>query len=98
MDFQAMAARGRRHTELRAQLQRQGPLYADERELLLDAADALLFDEPDASVRQTQALELLEALEAGGRRSTEETARLRDALEGCGAPSMQPDDSVLAAA
>jgi hypothetical protein len=46
MDFQAMAARGRRHTELRAQLQRQGLLYA----------------------------------------------------EGCGAPSMQPDDSVLAAA
>jgi hypothetical protein len=98
MDFQEMAARGRRHTELRAELQRQGLLYAGERELLLDAADALLFDEPDASVRQAQACELLEALEAGERRSATEAARLRAALEGCGAPPVQPDDSLLAAA
>jgi hypothetical protein len=98
MDFQEMAARGRRHTALRTELHRQGPLYAHERELLLDAADALLFDEPEASVRQAQARELLETLEAGGRRSATEAARLRDALEGCGSPRVQPDDSVLAAA
>jgi hypothetical protein len=57
---------------------------ANERALLLDAADALLFDEPDALVKLAQAKDLLDALEVNGRRTEREAERLRDALDGCG--------------
>jgi hypothetical protein len=73
------------HTALRAELDRQGVLHAHERELLLDAADALLFDEPEAVERRAEALELLSVLVANERRTDSEAARLREALEGCGA-------------
>jgi hypothetical protein len=84
MTSQEMVARGRRHTALRAELNRQGPLHRHERDLLLDAADALLFDEPEARQRKAEALELLDALQAAGRRTSAEAGRVREALEGCG--------------
>lgn len=84
MNPQDTVARCRQHVALRRELNRQGPLYADERELLLDAADALLFDEAEAALRRIEALELLDALEVNERRTPGETQRLRVALEGCG--------------
>jgi hypothetical protein len=80
-----LPARALWHTALRAELDRQGVLHARERELLLDAADALLFDEPEAVERRAEALELLSVLVANERRTDSEAARLREALEGCGA-------------
>lgn len=84
MTAQDMAARCRRHTALRAELGRQGILHLQERDLLLDAADALLFDEPEGQQRKAEAIALLDALEAAERRTPDETRRLREALEGCG--------------
>jgi hypothetical protein len=44
----ALAKRGRAHTHLRDLLERRSSiLHARERETIVDAADALLFDEPD---------------------------------------------------
>jgi hypothetical protein len=80
-----MPARALWHTALRTELNRQGVLHARERDLVLDAADALLFDEPEALERRTAALELLAELVANERRTAGEAARLREALEGCGA-------------
>lgn len=80
-----MPARALWHTALRAELDRQGVLHAHERALLLDVADALLFDEPGAPERRAAALELLAELVANERRSAGEGERLREALEGCGA-------------
>jgi hypothetical protein len=86
MTLEHMPLRGRAHTRLRAELNRQGALHRHERDLLLDAADALLFDEPDSAVRAAQALELLNLLEAAERRTSSEASRLRDALQACAAP------------
>jgi hypothetical protein len=69
---------------VRAELDRQGLLWPHERELLIDAADALFFDEPGAASRAADAAALLRALEANGRRTAGEAQRLRAALEGCG--------------
>jgi hypothetical protein len=84
MNAQEMLERGRSRTALRVELDRQGPLWPHERELLVDAADALLFDEPEADEKRWAALELLAELEANGRRTDGEADRLRDALDGCG--------------
>jgi hypothetical protein len=83
MNLEDMPLRGRAHTRLRAELDRQGALHPHERELLLDAADALLFDEPERADRRAEALHLLSSLEASDRRSPAETCRLREALQGC---------------
>jgi hypothetical protein len=72
--------------KLRAELDRQGALHIQERDLLLDAADALLFDEPDCTLRQAEALTLLDRLEAVERRTPGETSRLRAALHACAGP------------
>jgi hypothetical protein len=86
MSLEHMPLRGRAHTRLRTELNRQGVLHRHEYELLLDAADALLFDEPDSAMRRAEALDLLDRLEAAERRTCFEASRLRDALEGCAAP------------
>jgi len=50
-DTDTLAARGRSHTQLRDLLDARAPiLHLHERELLLDAADALLFDEAAAAL------------------------------------------------
>lgn len=79
-----IVARGRSYTALRAELDRQGPLHRRERELLLEAADALLFGEPEGWWRRAEAMALLEALECNERRTAAEAARIRIALDGCG--------------
>jgi hypothetical protein len=81
-----MTARGAAYTALCAELRRQGPLWPAERELLLEAADALLFDEPEAAPRRAEALELLNMLVANERRTEAEATRLSTALTGCAAP------------
>ena len=85
-----LSTRGSAHTALRTELDRQGPLHPQERELLLTAADALLFDEPDAQLWRIEAIALLEGLEILERRTTGEAARLRDALDGCGEEVLVP--------
>jgi len=84
MNTHELNTRGQSHTALRTELDRQGPLHPRERELLLAAADALLFDEPDAELWRIEAIALLEGLEILERRTAAEASRLRDALEGCG--------------
>jgi len=90
MNSQQMVERGRNHTRLRAELDRQGLLFAHERELILDAADALLFGEPEADERRRDAMDLLDALEANDRRTESEATRVRDALDGCGDANLVP--------
>ena len=73
MSFEAssddLARRGRAHTRLRELLDSRGPtaLHQHEREQLVDAADALLFNEPDALERRDGALDLLDDLVEFGR-------------------------------
>jgi hypothetical protein len=86
MNLEHMPLRGHAHTRLRAELDRQGALHARERRLLLDAADALLFDEPERADRRAEALHLLTRLESAERRTEAETSRLREALHGCARP------------
>jgi hypothetical protein len=86
MNPEHMPLRGRAYMRLRAELDRQGALHRHELELLLDAADGLLFDEPESLVRRAKAVELLDRLEAAGRRTASEASRLRDALSACAAP------------
>lgn len=90
MNTQDLSTRGAAHTALRTELDRQGPLHRRERDLLLAAADALLFDEPDAELRRIEAIALLEGLEILERRTAGEAARLRDALDGCGGEVLVP--------
>jgi hypothetical protein len=86
MDVDVMVIRGEGHAALRAELDRQGPLHPAERDTLLQAADALLFDEQDAEQRSAAAVQMCETLVSTGRRSERETGRLLDALAQCGAP------------
>jgi hypothetical protein len=86
MNLEHMPLRGRAHTLLRAELGRQAPLHRRERDLLLDAADALLFDEPESADRRAEALHLLTVLEASERRTHAEASRLRAALQACATP------------
>jgi hypothetical protein len=85
-----LTTRGRSYTAFRAELDRQGPLHHRERELLLAAADALLFDEADAELWRIEAISLLEGLLILERRTIGETARLREALDGCGDEVLVP--------
>ena len=64
-----LARRGRAHTRLRELLDSRGPtaLHQHERDQLVDAADALLFNEPDALERRDAALDLLDDLVEFGR-------------------------------
>ena len=58
-----------------------------DREQLLEAADALLFGEPDSERTVRWAEVLIGDLEASGRWSVETCAQLRKHLYGCGAPT-----------
>jgi len=84
-DTSSLAARGRSHTQLRELLDARAPiLHLNERELLLDAADALLFDEPDGQAKRLAARELLGALVESDRWLPEPAAEVALALDGCG--------------
>jgi hypothetical protein len=60
-------------------------LHAKEREQLLEAADALLFGEPENQQLLRTAEELVESLETSGRWSAESCDQLREHLYGCDA-------------
>jgi hypothetical protein len=80
----SLAERGRSHTRLRELLDARDPLlHAPERELLLDAADALLFDEPDAEQKLADARMLLTELVESGRWVQGPADEVLQALEGC---------------
>jgi hypothetical protein len=82
----SLAERGRCHTRLRELLaDRAAILHAREREVLLDAADALLFDEPDGAQKRAAGNELLTRLVQSDRWLPDPAAEVRAALDGCGA-------------
>ena len=80
-----MNARAAHYTALIETMDRQGAtkLHPGEREQLLGAADALLFDEPESREMLRAAEELIEALETSERWSAENCDQLREHLYGC---------------
>jgi hypothetical protein len=82
-----MTARGAHYTALLEAIDHQGAtkLHAGERERLLDAADALLFGEPESQRLLRSAEDLIESLEASERWSAESCDQLREHLYGCDA-------------
>jgi hypothetical protein len=89
MTAEPMIARGAHYTALLETIDHQGAakLHAGEREQLVEAADALLFGEPDSERAVRLAEVLIEALESGERWSVESCDQLREHLSGCGAPT-----------
>jgi hypothetical protein len=84
---ETMNARGAHYTALLETIERQGPakLHAEERRQLLEAADALLFAEPENRRLLRTAEELIEALETSSRWTAETCDQLREHLYGCDA-------------
>jgi hypothetical protein len=82
-----MTTRGAHYTALLDTIDHQGTtkLHAKEREQLLEAADALLFGEPNSRELLRTAEELIEALENSDRWSAESCDQLREHLYGCDA-------------
>jgi hypothetical protein len=82
-----MTARGAHYTALLETIDNQGvtKLHAREREQLLEAADALLFGEPENRRLLRAAEELIESLEASERWLAESCDQLREHLYGCDA-------------
>ena len=89
MTAEPMIARGAHYTALLDTIDHGGAikLHAREREQLLEAADALLFGEPDSERTARSAEVLIEALETSERWSVQSCDRLREHLYGCGAPT-----------
>jgi hypothetical protein len=84
-----MVARGAHYTALVDAIDQRGAgkLHARERERLLEAADALLFGEPEREALLRSAEDLIEALETSGRWTPEGCDELREHLYGCDAPT-----------
>jgi hypothetical protein len=81
------SARALSHTRLRGLLaDRAAILHRDEHAALLDAADALLFDEPDALSKRASGHQVLAALVDSDRWLPDPAAEVGVALDGCGAP------------
>ncbi len=82
-----MVARGAHYTALLGAIDHQGAtkLHASEREKLLEAADALLFGEPESRRLLRSAEEVIESLETSERWSAESCDQLREHLYGCDA-------------
>jgi hypothetical protein len=89
MTAQPMTTRGAHYTALLEIMDRQGAakLHPDERATLLEAADALLFGEPESERRVRAAETLIESLETSERWSAEVCDQLRENLYGCDGPS-----------
>ena len=92
MTAERMVARGAHYTALLDTIDHRGAtkLHAREREQLLEAADVLLFGEPDSELTVRSAEVLIEALESSERWSVESCDRLREHLYGCAAPTGAP--------
>jgi len=84
-----MTTRGAHYTALLETMDRQGAtkLHAKEREQLLEAADALLFGEPEGEGLLRGAETLIESLESSDRWTAEACDQLREHLYGCDAPA-----------
>ncbi len=82
-----MVARGAHYTALLETIDRQGSakLHAREREQLIEAADALLFGEPENRRLLRAAEDVIESLETSERWSAETCDQLREHLYGCDA-------------
>jgi hypothetical protein len=82
-----MTTRGAHYTRLLAAMDSRGAtkLRPDERDLLLEAADELLFDEVGAPAALERALALIAGLEESDRWTADGAAELRDRIRGCGA-------------
>ena len=80
-----MTASGAHYTALVETIDHQGAtkLHAREREQLLAAADALLFDEPENRRLLRSAEDLIESLEMSQRWTAESCDQLREHLYGC---------------
>jgi hypothetical protein len=89
MTAEPMVARVAHYTALLATIDHRGAtkLHAREREQLLEAADALLFGEPDSKRTVRSAEVLIEALQTSERWSVDSCAQVREHLYGCGAPT-----------
>jgi hypothetical protein len=89
MTTEPMITRGAHYTALIEIMDHQGAakLHAREREQLLEAADALLFGEPESGGLVRSAEVVIESLEASGRWSAESCDQLREHLYGCDSPS-----------
>jgi hypothetical protein len=87
MTAEPMITRGAHYTALLDTIDHPGAtkLHATEREQPLEAADALLFGEPDSEQTVRSAEALIETLQTGGRWSADSCDRLREHLYGCGA-------------
>ncbi len=89
MSTDTMNARAAHYTALVETIDHHGAakLHAREREQLLEAADALLFGEPE-SVELVRAAEaVIENLESSERWSSEGCDQLREHLYGCDEPA-----------
>lgn len=86
MTIQPMTTRGAHYTALLETMDRQGAakLHRAERELLLEAADALLFGEPEGERLLRDAEAAIDALETSERWTAENCEVLREHLYGCG--------------
>lgn len=84
---EAMSRRGSHYSSLLETIERAGSagLHPAERQQLLEAADSLLFGEPEGRARLRSAEELVESLEVSGRWSAERCDQLREHLYGCDA-------------
>jgi hypothetical protein len=89
MTAEPMITRGAHYTALLDTIDHQGAtkLHAGEREQLLEAADVLLFGEPDSELTVRWAEVLMKDLETSKRWSVESCDQLREHLYGCGAPT-----------
>jgi hypothetical protein len=88
-DMQQMTSRSGHYAALLETMGARGAtkLHADERELLLAVADALLFGDRDYEQSLARALDLIARLQESDRWSAESCAELREHLYGCGSLS-----------
>ena len=87
MTAEPMITRGAHYTALLDTIDHQGAskLHTREREQLLEAADVLLFGEPDSERTVRWAEVLIEDLQTSKRWSAESCDQLREHLHGCDA-------------
>ena len=89
MMTEPMIARGAHYTAMLDMIDHRGAtkLQAGEREQLLEAADGLLFAEPDSEWKVRSAEVLIEALQTSERWSVDSCDQVREHLYGCAAPT-----------
>jgi hypothetical protein len=83
-----MTTRAAHYTALIETMDARGAtrLHAGEREQLVQAADALLFGEPESGHALDLALKMIDHLRESGRWADEVCRQLRGHLVGCGSP------------